>query len=262
MYHWSISNSKFMWYKGFHSTTSFSPGLSSLIQLPTDMKTCLSAGIVPLLIVAPSVLGALYPLSDTIIGSTFYNAFNFEAIADPSHGRVYVSWFSSSLPSLIFRARNYVDQPTAQRLNLTFASSDAFILRADSTTMLSASGPGRNSVRIRSKKAYTTHVAVFVSHVIPTSYQSVDLECQIWYSSYAPRVWVSVKHLYSGHISNQAGQNLAWSPGDQYKHTAERSEHSVHGCTKLHLKFSPCIGKDWYHWRCQRPIAKPHYPSH
>jgi len=108
------------------------------------MKTCLSTGVVSLLIIAPSALGVLYPLSDTIVGSTFYDAFNFEAVADPSHGRV-----------------TYVDQPTAQRLNLTFASSDTFILRADSTTMLTASGPGRNSVRIRSKKAYTTHVAVF-----------------------------------------------------------------------------------------------------
>jgi hypothetical protein len=33
-------------------------------------------------------------------------------------------------------------------------------MRADDTTVLSASGPGRNSVRIRSNAAYTTHVVV------------------------------------------------------------------------------------------------------
>lgn len=60
--------------------------------------------------------------------------------------------------------RNYVDQDTAISENLTFASDDTFILRADFTTTLNASGPGRDSVRIRSNKAYTTHVAVCVSH--------------------------------------------------------------------------------------------------
>lgn len=56
--------------------------------------------------------------------------------------------------------RNYVDQATAVSKNLTFASGDTLILRADDTTVLSASGPGRDSVRIRSVKTYTTHVAM------------------------------------------------------------------------------------------------------
>lgn len=55
---------------------------------------------------------------------------------------------------------NYVDQATAVAQNLTFASGNTLILRADSKTTLSASGPGRNSVRIHSNKKYTTHVAV------------------------------------------------------------------------------------------------------
>ena len=58
--------------------------------------------------------------------------------------------------------RNYVDQATALSKNLTFASGDTLILRSDDTTVLSASGPGRDSVRIRSTKAYTTHVAMYV----------------------------------------------------------------------------------------------------
>lgn len=35
--------------------------------------------------------GATYSLSDEIIGAGFYDKFNFEAIPDPTHGRVYVS---------------------------------------------------------------------------------------------------------------------------------------------------------------------------
>ena len=64
-------------------------------------------------------------------------------------------WLSSLL-------RNYVDETTAKRLNLTFASSDTFILRADYTTTLNSNGPGRNSVRIRTNNVYTTHVVVSV----------------------------------------------------------------------------------------------------
>ncbi|KAL4250119.1 Glycoside hydrolase family 16 protein [Abortiporus biennis] len=87
---------------------------------------------------------ATYTLSDNYVGSNFLSTFTHEAIADPTHGRV-----------------NYVDQATAVAKNLTFASGNTLILRADSTTTLSPSGPGRNSVRIKSVKTYTTHVAVF-----------------------------------------------------------------------------------------------------
>ena len=55
-----------------------------------------------------------------------------------------------------------MDQPTSQSLNLTYASDDTFILRADYTTVLDPSGPGRDSVRIRSWNSYTQHVAVCV----------------------------------------------------------------------------------------------------
>ena len=90
-----------------------------------------------------SVLGASYTLSDNFVGSGFLTGFEHEAIADPTNGRV-----------------NYVDQATALSLNLTFASDDTFIMRADSTTVLNPSGPGRDSVRIRSVNTYTNHVAV------------------------------------------------------------------------------------------------------
>lgn len=55
---------------------------------------------------------------------------------------------------------NYVDQATALSKNLTFAAGDTLILRADDFAVLNATGPGRDSVRIRSVKTYTTHVAV------------------------------------------------------------------------------------------------------
>ena len=57
--------------------------------------------------------------------------------------------------------RNYVDEATAQSLNLTYATSNTFIMRADDTTVLTSTGPGRNSVRIRTNNQYTTHVAVY-----------------------------------------------------------------------------------------------------
>ena len=55
---------------------------------------------------------------------------------------------------------NYVDQGTAVAQNLTFASGNSLIMRADDWTVLDPNGPGRNSVRIRSVKTYNTHVSV------------------------------------------------------------------------------------------------------
>lgn len=85
--------------------------------------------------------------------------------------------------------RNYVDQATALAQNLTFASGNTLILRADSKTTLSSSGPSRNSVRIRSVKTYTTHVSVCVA---PSHLVMVQVNClifsQLRYSSYASRM--------------------------------------------------------------------------
>ena len=55
---------------------------------------------------------------------------------------------------------NYVDQATALAKNLTFAAGNTLIMRADDFNVLNAAGPDRDSVRIRSLKTYTTHVAV------------------------------------------------------------------------------------------------------
>ncbi|KAH7910214.1 glycoside hydrolase family 16 protein [Hygrophoropsis aurantiaca] len=105
----------------------------------------LATGFIALSSLAGSVLGgATYTLKDSIVGTDFYNAFTFEAIPDPSNGDV-----------------TYVDMATAQRLNLTYATSDTFIMRADDTTVIASGGAGRKSVRIQSNNAYTTHVVVF-----------------------------------------------------------------------------------------------------
>lgn len=56
---------------------------------------------------------------------------------------------------------NYVDQQTALAKNLTFVNDQTIIMRADSTTVISPQDQkGRDTVRIVSKKSYTTHVVV------------------------------------------------------------------------------------------------------
>lgn len=103
------------------------------------------------------------------------------------HGTGYIwsySWTSVRLSYFLvtvrwlricfFIDRNYVDSTTAMQQNLTFASSDHFILRADSKTILSASGPGRNSIRLRSNKQYTTSVMVWV--MVASSFEKVIID--------------------------------------------------------------------------------------
>ncbi|KZT36648.1 endo-1,3(4)-beta-glucanase [Sistotremastrum suecicum HHB10207 ss-3] len=124
------------------------------------MASRLSAVFVSLVLAVTSVRAATYSLKDNFVGSSFLTGFTHEAIADPTHGRV-----------------NYVDQATALSKNLTYASGNTFIIRADDTTTLSASGPGRNSVRIRSVNTYTTHVAVFDIRHMPQG-------CSTW-----PAAW-------------------------------------------------------------------------
>lgn len=110
-----------------------------------------------------SALAAVYQNTENIVGAGFYNSFNFEAIPDPTSGRVRVATaLLISLRTHFILPRNYVDQATATSANLTFASGDKFVLRADDTTVLDPSGAGRNSVRLQSKNAYSTHVAVCV----------------------------------------------------------------------------------------------------
>lgn len=102
-----------------------------------------------------------YRLTDSIVGRDFFRAFDWEAISDPTRGRV-----SVALP-IIPREhptdstfRLYVNETESRSRNLTYAHGDSFVLRGDSETVLAPDGPGRPSARIVSKKSYTTHVVV------------------------------------------------------------------------------------------------------
>ncbi|KAF8128986.1 glycoside hydrolase family 16 protein [Boletus edulis] len=155
---------------------------------------------------ARSVLaGATYSLSDSIVGEGFYNAFTFEAIPDPTNGRV-----------------NYVDQATAQSLNLTYATSNTFIMRADDTTVLSSSGPGRNSVRIRTNNQYTTHVAVFNMPHMPQG-------CGTW-----PAVWETSESNWpdGGEVDIVEGVNNV-EPNQSTLHTSPNCSVPASGVTQL-----------------------------
>ncbi|KZT09301.1 glycoside hydrolase family 16 protein [Laetiporus sulphureus 93-53] len=113
-----------------------------------------------LLSVARSVIAGPYVLHQTNIGSDFLSNFQWENISDPTNGRV-----------------EYVTQETALAENLTYTTSDSFVMRADDTTRLSADGPGRKSNRIKSNEQYNTHVAVFDIRHMPEG-------CATW-----PALW-------------------------------------------------------------------------
>lgn len=138
------------------------------------MKAYRLAQTIAIVSLASPVWSATYSRSESIVGSNFYTSFNFEAIADPTSGRV-----------------NYVDMATAQADNLTFASSDTFILRTDFKTVLDPNGPGRNSVRIRTNNVYTNHVAVYVSLLLTL------FECE-GTDRYAVVVSFNLRHMPQG----------------------------------------------------------------
>ncbi|KAJ3521955.1 hypothetical protein NMY22_g12090 [Coprinellus aureogranulatus] len=108
--------------------------------------------------------GLGYKLTDSIVGHEFFRAFDWEAIPDPTHGRVL-----------------YVDEKTSRRNNLTYAHRDSFVLRGDSETVLTQDGPGRPSSRIISKRRYTKHVVVIDLRHMPQG-------CGTW-----PAIWEVAK---------------------------------------------------------------------
>ena len=139
--------------------------LRSTLRRPAqNMKSQLITIPVVLLLsglVSGSSLPDTYSLVDTVIGEDFYSAFEWQAMPDPTNGRVYVNQiiYQFFWPYTYSR-RNYVDKETSKSAGLTSATSDSFILRADHTAVLGPSGPGRDSVRIRSLKRYAQHIAV------------------------------------------------------------------------------------------------------
>ncbi|KAF7329566.1 Glycoside hydrolase family 16 protein [Mycena kentingensis (nom. inval.)] len=109
-----------------------------------------------------SAFGASYTRTQNVVGTGFYSAFTFEAVADPSHGRVH-----------------YVNVSTTQAQNLSFATASTFILRADAHTVIDdASTVGRASVRMRTNATYTTHVALFdIAHMPQGCGENVGTNC-------------------------------------------------------------------------------------
>jgi len=139
-------------------------------------SVCLAAIVPCLLFVGQAVAGS-YALSDSIVGPHFFDAFSFQAIEDPTYGTVSVfrsfcfCISSASLtPFLFIQSSHYVDENTAKSKGLASSTKDRFTLRADDFTKVSADGHGRDSFRVRSKKQYTTHVAVYVIIMFPAKF--------------------------------------------------------------------------------------------
>lgn len=120
------------------------------------------------------VQAGTYYQTDSHTGTGFLKSFSVQAMSDPTHGRVYVVLLdSSSRKANESLESRYVDASTAASQNLTYASGDHFVLRADYKKTLSSSGPGRDSVRIQSNKRYTTSVMVCVCLLL-TSFRRIE----------------------------------------------------------------------------------------
>ncbi|RDB16836.1 putative glycosidase C21B10.07 [Hypsizygus marmoreus] len=98
-----------------------------------------------------TVAARTWYIKDTYVGTDFLTSWKWETLDDPTHGRV-----------------NYVDQPSALNSNLTYASDDKFIMRADAYQIVPPSARGRDSVRITSKKAYDESLIVLDLNHMPT----------------------------------------------------------------------------------------------
>ncbi|KAF9524554.1 concanavalin A-like lectin/glucanase domain-containing protein [Crepidotus variabilis] len=131
------------------------------MTLRSCLRLFLSIGLVQFIVANNDYSESrIYALDNNVVGTRFYDFFSFEAINDPTHGRV-----------------TYVDESTARKKNLTFVHQDTFILRTDFKTVLTPKDPGRNSVRIKSKQAFRTHVAIFDVRHMPEG-------CGTW-----PAIW-------------------------------------------------------------------------
>ncbi|KIL00724.1 glycoside hydrolase family 16 protein [Paxillus rubicundulus Ve08.2h10] len=78
-----------------------------------------------------------YVLNTSYVGSEFFEGFTWQDIDDPTHGHV-----------------NYVDKETAMERNLSYATCDTFLMRADDWSVVEPNVRGRDSVRIQSNNAF------------------------------------------------------------------------------------------------------------
>ncbi|EIW63420.1 uncharacterized protein TRAVEDRAFT_161729 [Trametes versicolor FP-101664 SS1] len=111
------------------------------------MRTALAALSLASLLILPT--SAHFSLTDEYVGRDFLQSWNWESIDDPTHGRV-----------------NYLSQTDALNGNLTYATDNKFIMRADANNIVSPTSRGRDSVRISSQRAYDEAVVVLdLSHM-------------------------------------------------------------------------------------------------
>ncbi|KAH7108256.1 hypothetical protein BKA62DRAFT_740056 [Auriculariales sp. MPI-PUGE-AT-0066] len=99
----------------------------------------LAAAVTPTRVFSSSVdnSDAAYVLQDHYRGGDFADAFTWETFDDPTHGRV-----------------NYVSKDEAYSKNLSYHTSNIFVMRADDIRKVGPDSRGRDSIRISSNKAY------------------------------------------------------------------------------------------------------------
>jgi len=128
-----------------------------------SLPIVVAAGTAAVASITPTI--RWYSLSESFVGDQFLDGFEHDNFPDPTHGRV-----------------NYVDECTAIEKNLTFTSNDTFVMRADYTTVLDPNGPGRDSVRISSYKAYGYSIMILDLRHMPTG-------CGTW-----PAFWTNANN--------------------------------------------------------------------
>lgn len=103
----------------------------------------------------------------------------------------------------------YVDQTTAQSLNLTSATAESVVLKVDTSNTFAASG--RQSVRIESKRQYDT--GLFIFDILHTPYA-----CGLW-----PALWLTDSNNWpeNGEIDVVETNNLATEGNAVTLHTTE-----------------------------------------
>ncbi|KAL8645148.1 MAG: hypothetical protein Q9210_006869 [Variospora velana] len=145
---------------------------------------------------------ATYILKDDYSPANFLNMFNFDTFDDPTHGYV-----------------NYVDQATADSMDLFNVSNGQVTWGVDHTNI--ASGRGRTSMRLTSKAQYTHGLVVLDLSHMPSSI------CGSW-----PAFWmVGPNWPHSGEIDILEGVNTQ-SQNQMTLHTGD-------GCS---LAGSSCQG--------------------
>ncbi|KAJ5924141.1 hypothetical protein N7466_008328 [Penicillium verhagenii] len=136
-----------------------------------------------------------YRLVDKYEGESFFDNFRYFTDEDPTHGFVV-----------------YVNQQTAQDLNLTYATETSAVLRVDSLTPNALAG--RNSVRVESTSTYDN--GLFIFDIIHTPYG-----CGTW-----PALW-----LTDGYNWPNNGEIDILETTNEGSHGNDITLHTTGGCS-------------------------------